>query len=163
MLGLRLWRLLWPLRSRLNRGLAVGSAFPDFALDDTAGRRHRLSSGDGRRTALWFTNFCGDCLAQVPALRDLAGEARVLAVSILPVDDPRPLAAAATAGFPVLLDPEDVVGRRLGLAHPPGACPLHNFFVVDAAGRILLKHHLSAFGPGKLRAAWQGLSEGGRK
>ncbi|TBR16999.1 redoxin domain-containing protein, partial [bacterium] len=94
--GLRLWRLLWPLRSRLSRGLAVGSTFPDFALEDTAGRRHRLSAGDGRPTALWFTNFCDDCLAQVPALRDIAGEARVLAVSILPVDDPRPPAAAQT-------------------------------------------------------------------
>lgn len=159
MLGLRLWRLLWPLRSRLSRGLAVGSAFPDFALRDTGGREHRLSGGEGGLTALWFTNFCDDCLAQAPSLTELSGRARVLAVSILPVDDPKPLAAARAWPFPVLLDPEDIVARRLGLAHPPGACPLHNFFVVDAEGTILLKHHLSALGPERFRAAWRELAE----
>ena len=89
----------------------------------------------------------------------LAGRVRVLAVSLLPVDDPLPLESAPACGFPVLLDPEGLVGRRLGLAHPPGACPLHNFFVVDAAGRILLKHHLSAFSPEGFRAVWRGMPE----
>lgn len=159
MATLWLWRLLWPLRARMSRGLAVGSTFPDFSLSDTEGRTHRLSGGDGRPTALWFTNFCADCRSRIPLLREAAARARVLAVSILPVDDPLPLESAPGCGFPVLLDPEDVVGRRLGLPHPPGACPLHNFFVVDAAGRILLKHHLSALSPERFRAALGELSE----
>lgn len=157
--NLGLWKLLWPLRARLARGLAVGSTFPDFSLADTAGQVHRLSEGDGRPTALWFTNFCEDCRSRIPLLQEAAGRVRVLAVSILPVDDPLPLESAPACGFPVLLDPEDVVGRRLGLAHPPGACPLHNFFIVDAAGRILLKHHLSAFSPEKLGAVWRDMPE----
>lgn len=155
-----LWKLLWPLRARLSRGLKVGSCFPDFALRDTAGNLHRLSAGAGRLTALWFTNFCDDCRRQIPRLQGLAGRARVLAVSILPPDDPLPPALAEACGFPVLLDPEDAVGRRLGLAHPPGACPIHNFFVVDAAGRILFKHHLSALGPERFEVEWRKLSEG---
>ena len=157
---IRLWRLLWPLRARLSRGLAVGAVFPDFTLRDPGGKAHRLSDTEAGLTALWFTNFCEDCRSRIPLLRELEGRARVLAVSILPADDPLALAQAPRCGFPVLLDPEDVVGRRLGLAHPPGTCPIHNFFVVDSAGRILLKHHLSAFSPEKFRAAWRALAEG---
>lgn len=153
-----LWRLLWPVRSRLSGGLAVGSVFPDFSLRDTEGNEHRLSAG-GRTTVLWFTNFCADCLSRAPLLREAAGPARVLAVSILAPDDPVPLSEAPRMGFPVLLDPEDVVARRLGLAHPPGTCPLHNLFVVDGAGRVLLRHHLSAFAPEEFRRAWRGLTQ----
>jgi peroxiredoxin len=148
------------LRARLSRGLRVGSTFPDFVLRDTGGAGHRLSDvKPGTLTVLWFTNFCADCRAQTPSLREAAAEARVLAVSILPAGDPLPLRLAPTLGFPLLLDPEDIVSRRLGLAHPPGACPMHNLFVVDAAGAILFKHHLSALGPEKFRAAWAGLTQ----
>ncbi|MBI2362392.1 MAG: nuclear transport factor 2 family protein [Elusimicrobia bacterium] len=148
-----LWRWLWPVRSRLARGLAVGSAFPDFALRDTGGAEHRLSSGGP--TALWFTNFCEDCRAKVPLLNGAADSGlRVLAVSILAPGDPLPAATAPQCRFPVLLDPDDLVGTRLGLAHPPGTCPIHNFFLVDAGGEIRFKHHLSALTLAVAAGAW---------
>lgn len=152
---LTLWRWLWPVRSRLAGGLAVGQRFPDFALKDGAGVEHRLSGGG--RTALWFTNLCEDCRGKIPLLNSAAaGGLRVLAVSILPVEDPLPARTAPECRFPVLLDPEDVVAKRLGLAHPPGTCPIHNFFLVGPERDILFKHHLSALSPEKFRALWKG-------
>lgn len=147
---LTLWRWLWPVRSRLVRGLAVGERFPDFSLRDTDGKGHRLSGGG--RTALWFTNFCEDCRSKIPLLNEaVTGGLRVLAVSILAPEDPLPAATAPQCRFPVLLDPQDVVGKDLGLAHPPGTCPIHNFFLVEADGGILFKHHLSALSPDRFR------------
>lgn len=153
---LTVWRWLWPFRSRLSRGLAVGERFPDFSLRDTGGAEHRLSGGG--RTALWFTNFCEDCRSKIPLLNEaVSGGLRVLAVSILAMEDPLPAATAPLCRFPVLLDPEDVVGKDLGLAHPPGACPIHNLFVLDGSGRIEFKHHLSALPPERFRATVRGL------
>lgn len=155
------WRLLWPLRARLRGGLAPGSIFPDFALADTQGRRHALSDAGGRATVLWFTNLCADCRAQIPALHELVDQAgdryRVLAISILDPADPLPARVAGECRFPLLLDPEDIVSRRLGLAHPPGACPLTNLFLVSPSGRVLHRGHLSALGPERFRALWRSL------
>ncbi len=155
-----LWRLFWPLLSRFEGGLEVGDVFPDFTLRDTEGRAH--SPYDGRRqprTALWFTNLCEDCRARLPWLEELrqgAGERfRILAVSLLGSEESLPRQTAARCGFPVLLDPEDQVGKRLGLEHPPETCPIHNFFVLDESGRVLFKHHLSALKPEAFRALWR--------
>ncbi len=153
-----LWRLLWPLRSRLSPGTEVGGCFPDFRLRDLEGKTHFLyAAAPGVKTVLWLTNLCGDCRAKIPLLEELAraseGKLRVLAVSILPVDDPLPRKVAPACRFPILLDPEDVVGRRLGQIHPSGVCPLRNVYIVDGRGRILFKHHLSAVDPEVFRRA----------
>lgn len=158
-----LWRLLWPLRARLSPGAEVGGCFPDFTLRDLEGRPHSLyDAAPGVRTVLWLTNLCGDCRARIPLLEELRRGSpagfRVLAVSILPVDDPLPREAAPGCGFPILLDPEDVVARRLGQAHPPGACPMRNLYIVDGTGKILFKHHLSALRPEAFRRVCRGLA-----
>ncbi|MDE2293266.1 MAG: TlpA family protein disulfide reductase [Elusimicrobia bacterium] len=152
------WRLAWSLRSGRASGLRVGSRLPDFRLLDVGGRPHRLSDAGGtRKTLLWFTNLCADCRSKAPLLADLSRRAAervaVLAVSVLPPDDPLPLRFAPDCGFPVLLDPEDVTGRRLGLAHPPGTCPINNLFIADEGGTVLFRHHLSALSEAAFRAA----------
>lgn len=151
-----LWRLLWPLRARLSPGAEVGGAFPDFTLHDLGGRSHSLYDGTpGIRTLLWLTNLCEDCRSKIPLLEELRrgseGMFRILAVSILPVDDPLPRKVAPDCGFPILLDPEDVVARKLGQTHPPGACPMRNMYILDGVGTILFKHHLSAVHPDSFR------------
>lgn len=151
-----LWRLLWPLRARLHPGAEVGGCFPDFTLRDTFGREHSLyDARPGAHTVLWLTNLCEDCRAKIPLLEEVRRESgvRVLAVSILSLDDPLPKTVALVCGFPILLDPEDVVALRLGQAHPPGACPMRNVYIVDGAGTIRFKHHLSAVRPEEFRSA----------
>lgn len=153
-----LWRALWPLRERLHPGAEVGGCFPDFTLRDVSGGAHSLyDPTPGRLTVLWLTNLCEDCRARIPlieeASRQSEGRVRVLAVSILDIADPLPSQVARGCAFPILLDPQDVVAKRLGQIHPPGACPLRNLYVVDGAGRIRYKHHLSAVRPDEFRAA----------
>ncbi len=158
-----LWRLFWPLRARLHPGAEVGGCFPDFTLRDGSGKEHSLYDGrPGTHTILWLTNLCEDCRAKIPLLeevhRESAGRVRVLAVSILAIDDPLPGQVAPTCGFPILLDPADVVALRLGQAHPPGACPMRNVYIVDGAGTIRFKHHLSAVRPEEFRSICRKLS-----
>lgn len=151
-----LWRAAWRLRAAADRRQGEGDVFPDFTLRDISGRPHTLS--EGGPTVLWFTNLCEDCRSRAPLLGEMVKAGlRVLAVSILPADDPLPLEYGKTAPFPLLLDPEDVVGRRLGLEHPPGTCPLHNLFILDRERRVLFRHHLSAVAPEALRRVWQDL------
>lgn len=154
-----LWRLGWKWRARGAGGLQVGDIFPDFSLRDLKGESHRLSDFSvARYTALWFTNLCEDCRNRIPLLEELRREAgdrvRVLAVSILDKDDPLPGQIGPSCSFPILLDPEDIVGRRLGLPHPPKACPFHNFFVVSRSGEIEFRHHLSAIAPNDFESLW---------
>ncbi len=152
-----IWRLAWTVRRRGAKGLDIGSRFPDFRFLDVNGSPHRLSDSAGRRaTVLWFTNLCEDCRSKAPLLSDLVrrGHDRVsvLAVSILPVDDPLPRRFAPNCAFPILLDPNDVVGERLGLSHPPATCPIHNLFIVDTTGTVVYRHHLSALSESAFRA-----------
>lgn len=159
---MRLWKFLWPLRAKRHKGLEIGSYFPDFELKDLAGARHALSDNPaGKVTVLWFTNLCEDCRGKVSLLEDLRQEAggrfRILAVSILGEDESLPRKCARSCGFPFLLDPHDIVGGRLGLPHPPGACPLHNLFFVAPSGRILFRRHLSAMTPKEFRGVWRRL------
>ena len=154
------WRRTWKLRSTFAGGLRVGELFPDFSLKDLEGRAYGLSDPTpARHTALWFTNLCEDCRARAPLLDELRREAgerfRVLAVSILGADETLPRQVSGRYGFPMLLDPEDIVATRLGLAHPPGTCPLHNFFILDWMGRVRLRHHLSALKDEDLRVLWR--------
>lgn len=156
------WRLAWTLRSRLRGGRGVGDTFPDFSLRDLADREHRLSGDtESRVTVLWFTNLCEDCRSRVPLLEEMrqeAGErARILAVSLLAVDDPVAREVALRCSFPLLLDPTDVTAGELGLEHPYGACPLNNLFLLDRRGRILFRGHLSALSPEAFRRMWRGL------
>ena len=152
-----LWRLIWPVRAHLHPGAEIGGCFPDFTLTDTFGRVHSLyDDRPGMHTVLWQTNLCEDCLSKVAlleeVLRESKGGLRVLAVSILPIEDRLPGSVAARSSFPILLDPDDIVALRLGQEHPPGACPMRNVYVVDGAGTIRFKHHLSAVRPEVFRA-----------
>lgn len=150
-----LWRLWWRLRAAASRPALGSGRFPKFSLRDTRGRTHALSAG--RPAVLWFTNLCEDCLARIPLLEELrrsrGNEVQVLAVSVLGAERTLPEKAQALCGFPVLLDPDDFTANRLGLAHPPAACPLRNLFVLDASLRVVFQHHLSALSPRALQDA----------
>lgn len=156
---LTIWKLLWPLRAWWHKGLELGAIFPDFTLKDESGRGFALSDNpDGKRTVLWLTNLCEDCRAKVPLLAELRREAgdrfRILAVSLLGADAALPRQVSAQGGFPVLLDPDDIVAHKLGLPHPAGSCPLHNLYILSKDRRITYRHHLSALKPETFRALW---------
>lgn len=149
------------LRSLWGGGPETDSILPDFTLKDLTGGAHALSEDPQRLTVLWFTNLCEDCQSKIPLLNELVRDAgdryRVLAVSILAPADTLPLKVAPACDFPILLDPEDIVDRKLGLSHPPGTCPIHNLFIVSPSRRILFRHHLSALGRENFVSVWRRL------
>ena len=157
---LRVWKLLWPLRAWLHKGLDVGDYFPNFTLNDEAGRGYSLSDNPaGKRTVLWLTNLCADCRSKIPLLEELrlkaGGSFRILAISLLGDERALPCEVSAQCGFPILMDPTDIVAHKLGLIHPPQTCPLHNLYILDKEGRIVFRHHLSALKSDVFRALWQ--------
>lgn len=159
-LKLLFWRWSWRLRARRTQGLQAGGIFPNFTLKDIQGRSHTLSGpSNNQYTLLWFTNLCEDCRTKIPLLDELQHEAgdqfRILAISILSVNSPLPYEVSKSCSFPILLDPEDVVGKHLKLPHPPETCPLHNLFILDEKGRIVFRHHLSALKPDTFRKIWK--------
>lgn len=153
------WRFFWKLRAARAKGLQVGDVFPDFTFWDVTGIRHSLSDiFPEKKAVLWFTNFCEDCRSKIPLLEELhkneGGRFGIYAVSLLGNDLKWPRECASQASFPFLIDPDDLVGREMGLSHPPGTCPLQNFFILDRQGRILFRHHLSALSPDQFRKTW---------
>ncbi|MBI4051294.1 MAG: TlpA family protein disulfide reductase [Elusimicrobia bacterium] len=156
-----LWRLVWLIRSGWQKDLDVGNLFPPFRLKDLGGRPHAVPDRTGHSwTILWFTNLCEDCRGKAPLLEELRREAgdrfRILAVSLLGHDEALPRQVAASCGLTILLDPHDIVARKLRLPHPPQTCPFRNLFILDRDGKILFKHHLSAMKPEAFRSLWQG-------
>lgn len=154
------WRLGWKWRSRKAADLQVGEVFPNFVLHDLTGRAFDLSrTFPAKGAVLWFTNLCDDCRNRAILLEEICREAGdhydVAAVSLLSEPETRRL--ADPWAFPVLLDPEDVVAKRLGLPHPPATCPLNNLFIVDKTGRVVFRHHLSAVNPDDFRSKWKSL------
>ena len=149
------WRLFiyarWMLPSLHKRGTEIGGYVPDFTLSDLTGKDLTLSTSFSEKAVvLWLTNLCSSCEERIPLLQKVYGGNRgrleIIAISTLGNDRETPHRILRThrIDFPLLLDPEDWVGKVLGFEHPPGACPLYNLLILDHSGRITLKHHLSA-------------------
>lgn len=103
--------VLWMLRPGLRR--AVGSAAPDFALQDQDGRRHRLADYAGRWLVLYFypRDDTPGCTVEACRFRDDIGilnahAAAVLGVSIDSSASHADFARKYQLPFPLLSDPD---------------------------------------------------------
>ena len=146
-------RLRWFLRFSRKGGAEIGGRVPDFRLKDLSGRSYTLFENFPNKGAvLWLTNLCSSCEERIPLLERIYQASRdrleIFAISTLGEDRATPERILRThrMTFPLLLDPGDWVGKVLGLPHPVGACPLYNLLVLDTAGVIRFKSHLSAIG-----------------
>lgn len=126
-------------------------ACPNFTLADTEGRTYRLYEALREGPALlWMTNCCATCQARFPFVerlsREHAGRLAVFAISVLGTDrdTPAELHRQQHATFPMLLDPEDWVGRYLGFVHIGNACPVNNAILVRRDATIAWRGHLSS-------------------
>lgn len=141
----------WILASFSKRGTALGDCVPDFTLSDLTGKEVTLSDSFPKKAViLWLTNLCSSCEGRIPILNEVYERNRdrleIIAISTLGNDreTPERILKTYNIDFPLLLDPEDWIGKVLGFEHPPGACPLYNLLILDQTGRISLRHHLSA-------------------
>lgn len=146
------WRPIWRIKTLFaKKGLEIGQVLPDFCLNDLSGKRYNLSDSFPRKgVLLWLTNLCSSCEEKIQFLEHLReqyeAKVAILAISTLGKDFemPRRILQKHRFNFPLLLDPEDWVGRVLGFSHPEGACPLFNLLVLDRYGRVAFRAHLSA-------------------
>lgn len=126
--------------------VAVGDESPPFALPDAEGRPFDLAPYLGKEVLLlWFTNFCPGCQTGLPTLAALREKFKgrdltIIAVAIAGEKDlavfRRAMKESGTV-FPILIDREGKIAERYTGSRPSGdVCPLTNFFVVDAQGRI---------------------------
>jgi peroxiredoxin len=150
-------RIRWWFRFSGKRGREVGERIPDFTLSDLRGRLVRLSDAFPEKgVLLWLTNLCPSCEERIDLLQRVYKESRdrieVLAISTLGEDRETParIVRSHPIDFPLLLDPDDWLGRVLGFEHPGNACPLYNLLILDRFGKIRFKSHLSAIGDAKL-------------
>lgn len=146
-------RSRWLLNLFGKKGAEIGVRAPDFTLRDLSGRSFILLEVFPEKAAvLWLTNLCSSCEERIQLLQRVYKANRdrleIFAISTLGEDRATPERILRThrMTFPLLLDPDDWVGKTLGLPHPVGACPLYNLLVLDAAGIIRFKSHLSAIG-----------------
>ncbi len=149
---LELWKPFWKIKSRFAKaGMEVGCRLPDFSLKDLDEKPHTLWGLFPQKGAvLWLTNLCEGCQEKIPFLERLHHQYKdrieILAISILGKDSktPREIYERFHFHFPLLLDPEDWVGRVLQFPHPENTCPLFNLLILDSNGLMTLRSHLSA-------------------
>jgi peroxiredoxin len=118
----------------------VREAFPiDFALPDLQDQTIRLSDLRGQVVLLNFwATWCPPCRAEMPSMQSLYQDYRGKGFEILAISsDTRgeevvaPFVDRLGLTFPVLLDPRDSVGTRIGVRGIPTS------YLLDKQGRVV--------------------------
>jgi peroxiredoxin Q/BCP len=126
-------------------GLQVGQAAPDFALQGSDGKVHRLSDSLGKRAVVvaWFPKaLTGGWSAECTSLRESgdairAFEADLYGASIDDADTSREFAGRLGLDFPLLSDPTKETARAWGVLNPLGLAARITVYV-GKDGRVLL-------------------------
>lgn len=130
-------------QARKNRPLAaeIGQLAPDFALQDTRGKRWVLSDLEGQVVFINFwATWCPPCRKEMPSMQRLyasMGQEKFKMLAILSNDDPvlaDTLAKKLGVTFPIVIDPESETGRAYGITGVPET------FIVDKNGILREKY-----------------------
>lgn len=124
-------------------GLKVGDKAPDFALQGTDGRVHRLSDYQGKAVVLaWYPKASTQgCTIECKSLRDsasLIGQYDVVyfMASVDTPEDNLTFARNNEANFPLLSDPGKETARAYGVLSERGVANRWTFYI-GPDGRIL--------------------------
>lgn len=132
---------LWSVPSL---ALEVGDMAPDFALQGSDGKWHRLADYRGKETVVlaWFPRaFSKGCTIECKSLAENGHLIRKFAAayfmaSVDPVDDNTGFARQQKADFPLLSDPTKQTARAYEVLSEAGYALRHTFYIgVD--GKIL--------------------------
>ncbi len=126
--------------------LSIGTAAPDFELNDQHGNKVSLSSYKGKKNVvLLFIPFAftGTCTGELCAMRDDLSafqndNVELLAVSCDSMFTQRVFAEKEGYNFPVLADfwPHGAVAQAYGIFDEVRGCALRGTFVIDKEGII---------------------------
>ncbi len=126
--------------------LSIGTAAPDFELNDQHGNKVSLSSFKGKKNVvLLFIPFAftGTCTGELCAMRDDLSSfqndnVELLAVSCDSMFTQRVFAEKEGYNFPVLADfwPHGAVAQAYGIFDEARGCALRGTFVIDKEGIV---------------------------
>ena len=126
--------------------LSIGTAAPDFELNDQHGNKVSLSSFKGKKNVvLLFIPFAftGTCTGELCAMRDDLStfqndNVELLAVSCDSMFTQRVFAEKEGYNFPVLADfwPHGAVAQAYGIFDEARGCALRGTFVIDKEGIV---------------------------
>ncbi len=126
--------------------LSIGTAAPDFELNDQHGNKVSLSSFKGKKNVvLLFIPFAftGTCTGELCAMRDDLSSfqnenVELLAVSCDSMYTQRVFAEKEGYKFPVLSDfwPHGAVAKAYGIFDEARGCALRGTFVIDKEGIV---------------------------
>lgn len=126
--------------------LSIGTAAPDFELNDQHGNKVSLSSFKGKKNVvLLFIPFAftGTCTGELCAMRDDLSSfqndnVELLAVSCDSMFTQRVFAEKEGYNFPVLADfwPHGAVAQAYGIFDDARGCALRGTFVIDKEGIV---------------------------
>ncbi len=120
--------------------LSVGDTAPDFALEGTDGKMHRLSElvGEGGTEAVvvaWFPRaYTRGCTIECKSLAENGHLLRAFDVAYYmastdPIEDNRGFGAENDADFPLLSDPTSETAEAYGVLRPEGYAARHTFYI----------------------------------
>lgn len=129
---------------------ALGTAAPDFKLQDQNGKWHSLSDYRGKWVALYFypKDQTPGCTTQACEFRDnifayREAGAQILGVSVDDVESHKKFAEKHSLPFPILADPTKQVAKTYGvLKSYLGTMELarRDTFLIDPQGRIVKRY-----------------------
>jgi thioredoxin-dependent peroxiredoxin len=126
--------------------IEIGQRAPEFELDGSGGKRHRLSDHLGRWVVLAFYpgDFTPVCTRQFCSYRDAADrlddlDAVVLGISPQSVSSHERFIAEHDLTVPLLADTDHEVARRYGVVGP-GGLVRRSIFIVDPEGIVRYRH-----------------------
>lgn len=125
---------LWSLRSF---SLEVGELAPDFSLQGTDGKIHRLSEYRGKVAVVlaWFPRaYTRGCTIECKSLAENGHLLKRFSVvyfmaSVDPIEKNKGFAAEQSADFPLLSDPSKETAKAYGVLHKQGHASRHTFYI----------------------------------
>lgn len=124
-------------------GLKVGDKAPDFALQGTDGRVHRLSDYQGKAVVLaWYPKASTQgCTIECKSLAENGHlikkyDATYFMASVDPLEDNKKFGAEYKADFPLLSDPTREVATKYGVLNARGMANRWTFYI-GKDGKIL--------------------------
>lgn len=132
---------LWPLQSM---GLEVGDMAPDFSLQGTDGKVHRLAEYRDKVSVVlaWFPRaYTRGCTIECKSLAENGHLLKNFSVvyfmaSVDPIEKNKGFAVEQQADFPLLSDPSKEAAKAYGVLQKQGHAARHTFYI-GKDGKIL--------------------------
>ena len=144
-IGLAAWLGAGAGKSQAATPLKIGDPAPNFDLQGSDGKAHKLSDYKGKKAVVvaWFPKaFTGGCTAECKSLRASGNEIRkfdvaYFAASADDAETNKKFAESLQVDYPILSDPTRETAKAYGVVTPERNVPFRWTFYIGKDGNIL--------------------------